>query len=122
MLDKNSMAGTVLGALREARGVIQSVIANECGRSASYISQWENRHLDIPEWLIEVYSRKIDISEAHIWDLIDFWNKEKQKYAVSNGGVLTLYTFEERAFNHIKNNYHQEPLNPRTRRNLNPRR
>jgi|SRR5690606_37694205 len=88
MIDKQSVAGTVLGALRAARGINQSVIAEDCGRSISYVSSWENNQIDIPEILISVYAKHTQILESHIWDLIKNWDQHYSLYKEQTGNRL----------------------------------
>ncbi len=121
MLDKSSMAGTVLGALREARGVIQSVIADECGRSVSYISQWENGHENINIGVVAIYAEKLNIEEKDIFNLINLWNAKQQQYYSSRSDFLEYPSFKDRAFNAIRREYYQTPLHPRTRTDRKPR-
>ena len=81
-----SIAGLILGALRTARGVTQRTIAEDCGRSPSYISNWENGDIDIPNRLIGVYAKHSDVPEQEIWNLIDLWQKEYDEYFNVNSG------------------------------------
>lgn len=118
MIDKRSIAGTILGALRSARGINQSVIAEACGTSLSYISNWENCKTDIPNPVIGIYSTHLNIPEQEIWNLIRHWQIEYEKNPVFQGNIFTYPTFREQLFNKLKCEYYQEPLNPRTRRGL----
>lgn len=118
MIDKQSVAGTVLGALRAARGINQSIIAEECGRSISYISSWENNQIDIPEILISVYAKHTQILENHIWDLIKNWDQHYSLYKEQTGNRLEFPTYRERLSMQLRQQYYQPPLNPRTRRTL----
>jgi len=113
-----SIAGLILGALRAARGVTQSTIAEECGRSPSYISNWENGDIDIPNRLIGVYAKHSDVPEQEIWDLIDLWQKEYDEYFRREGNSLFYESFKRTLFGQLRHRYYREPLNPRTRRDL----
>lgn len=76
MIDSRSITGTILGALRSARGVNQSVIATACGRSSSHVSNWENGRIDIPNQVVGIYSEHLNIPEQEIWYLINFGKKQ----------------------------------------------
>lgn len=118
MIDSRSIAGTILGALRSARGVNQSVIATACGRSSSHVSNWENGRIDIPNQVVGIYSEHLNIPEQEIWDLINFWQKADDNNPAFQGNTYFYPTFRDQLFNKIKSEYYQEPLNPRTRRDL----
>ncbi len=118
MIDKRSLAGTILGALRAARGVTQNLIANDCGRSISYISTWENHQTDIPPRLISVYAKYTKIPESHIWELIQYWDQQYSAYREQFGNILEIPSYHERLSLQLRQEYYQPPLNPRTRRTL----
>lgn len=120
MIDKNSIAGTVLGALRSGRGVTQSVIANYCQRSISYVSSWENGLVDIPNQVVNIYSKYLEIPEKEILELIKFYDIEEEKFYRAVGGNLFYPTFRMNVANILKNKYYRAPLNPRTRTSIKP--
>ena len=118
MFDRSSVAGTVLGALRSARGVNQEVIGDACKRSKSYISDWERGRTDIPGYAIQIYSAQLNIPEREILDLIHHWQQEDDKNPAFQGNTYTYPLFRTRIAKIIEDQYEQEPLNPRTRRDF----
>jgi len=121
MIDKRTIAGTILKALRTARHVNQKVIADFCGRSTSYISDWEQGKTDIPLQAIGVYSQFLDIKESEILELIEFYQKKDEKNPPFNGAIYQYPPFRDKVYRELIQQYEREPLHPRTRANLNPR-
>ncbi len=121
MIDRRTIAGTILKALRTARHVNQEVIANFCGRSISYISDWERGKTDIPLQVIGVYSQFLDIKESEILELIEFYKKKDEENPPFNGVNYQYPPFRDKVFRELIQRYEREPLYPRTREHLNPR-
>ena len=114
------VTGWVLSGLRKAKHVNQSAIADACGKSISYISNWENGRIKIPPRYINTYALCLGMTKEKICDVIieyeQIYEAYMQERAEKYPGKNFICNFNQKIRCRLYEDYYEEAFNPRTRR------